>query len=178
MESAFMRSLKQQVKCEESVFIAPGAQVVGDVTLKARSSVWFNAVLRADYSQITIGKGSNVQDGCIIHVDPGKPCVIGENCVLGHAAIAHGCTIGENTLIGMRATVMNNAIIGKNCIIGSHSLITEGKVIPDNSLVMGSPGKVVRQLSIEEVEGIRQNALRYSELASKYLDQQPIANEM
>ena len=170
MESGFIRSLKQQVKYDVQVFIAPGAQVIGDVYLKANASIWFNAVLRADYSQIIVGKGSNIQDGCVIHVDPGKPCTIGENCVLGHAAIAHGCIIGDNTLIGMRATIMNNAVIGKNCIIGSHSLITEGKVIPDNSLVMGAPGKVIREVTAEEIEGIRLNAMRYQELALKYLD--------
>lgn len=170
MESVFLTDLSAQVQRGENVFVAPGAQVFGDIQLMDHSSIWFNAVLRADYSQIVVGEGSNIQDGCIIHVDPGKPCHIGKNCVLGHAAIAHGCTIGDNTLIGMRATVMNNAVIGKNCIIGSHALITEGKVIPDNSLVMGAPGKVIRQVTPQEIDGIRQNALRYAELAMKYLD--------
>ncbi len=169
MNSEFYNNLKSKIKKADNVFIAHGAQLIGDIILKENSSIWFNAVLRADYSTITIGKGTNVQDGCIIHVDPGKPCTIGENCVLGHAAIAHGCTIGDNTLVGMRATIMNNAVIGKNCIIGSHALITEGKVIPDNSLVMGMPGQVVRQLTKIEIERITDNALRYQELASKYL---------
>lgn len=169
MNTAFYRELKEKVKLGEDVFIAPGAQLIGDISLAAKSSVWFNAVLRADYSTIKVGQGTNIQDGCIIHVDPGKPCTIGENCVLGHAAIAHGCTVGNNSLIGMRATVMNNAVIGKNCIIGSHALVTEGKVIPDNSMVLGAPGKVVRTLTEQEVEGIRQNAIRYQELAAKYL---------
>mgnify|MGYP000247335115 CR=1 FL=1 len=169
MDSAFYQELKEKIKLAPDVFVAPGARLIGDITLEAKSSVWFNAVLRADYSTIYIGEGTNIQDGSIIHVDPGKPCHIGKNCVLGHAAIAHGCTIGDNTLIGMRATVMNNAVIGKNCIIGSHALITEGKVIPDNSMVLGSPGKVVKQIGEKEVEAIRQNALRYQELAAKYL---------
>jgi len=169
MNTAFYRDLKEKVKLEPDVFVAPGAQLIGDIRLAGKTSVWFNAVLRADYSSITVGEGTNIQDGCIVHVDPGKPCTIGANCVLGHAAIAHGCTIGDNTLIGMRATVMNNAVIGKNCIIGSHALITEGKVIPDNSMVLGAPGKVVRSLTSQEIEGIRQNALRYQELAAKYL---------
>ena len=169
MNTAFYRDLKEKVKLEPDVFVAPGAQLIGDIRLAGKTSVWFNAVLRADYSSITVGEGTNIQDGCIVHVDPGKPCTIGANCVLGHAAIAHGCTIGDNTLIGMRATVMSNAVIGKNCIIGSHALITEGKVIPDNSMVLGAPGKVVRSLTSQEIEGIRQNALRYQELAAKYL---------
>lgn len=169
MESTFYSGLLAKIKKAENVFIAPGAQVVGDVHLAENSSVWFNAVLRADYSTISIGEGTNVQDGCIIHVDPGKPCSIGKNCVLGHAAIAHGCTIGDNTLIGMRATIMNNAVIGKNCIIGSHALITEGKIIPDKSMVLGAPGKVLRQLTDDEIAKITDNALRYKELALKYL---------
>lgn len=169
MNTAFFKELKDKVQLASDVFVAPGAQLIGDIQAAEKVSIWFNAVLRADYSTIRIGAGSNIQDGCIIHVDPGKPCTIGENCVLGHAAIAHGCTIGDNSLIGMRATVMNNAVIGKNCIIGSHALITEGKVIPDNSMVLGSPGKVVRTLNEAEVEAIRQNALRYQELAAKYL---------
>lgn len=166
---SFYKELLSKIKKADNVFIASGAQLAGDIHLHENTSVWFNAVLRADYSTITVGKGTNIQDGCIIHVDPGKPCTIGENCVLGHAAIAHGCTIGDNTLIGMRATIMNNAVIGKNCIIGSHALITEGKVIPDNSMVLGSPGKVVRELSEDEVGRITDNALRYQELAAKYL---------
>ena len=172
MESTFYSNLISKIKKADNVFIAPGAQVVGDVHLASHSSIWFNAVLRADYSTINIGKGTNVQDGCIIHVDPGKPCTTGENCVLGHAAIAHGCTIGNNTLIGMRATIMNNAVIGKNCIIGSHALVTEGKVIPDNSMVLGSPGKVVKTVTEEDIERIKDNALRYQELAMKYLGKQ------
>lgn len=170
MNTAFYKELKGKVQLASDVFVAPGAQLIGDIKVAQKASVWFNAVLRADYSTISIGQGSNIQDGCIVHVDPGKPCTIGANCVLGHAAIAHGCTIGDNSLIGMRATVMNNAVIGKNCIIGSHALVTEGKVIPDNSMVLGSPGKVVRSLTDAEVEGIRQNALRYQELAAKYLE--------
>ncbi|MBI1185374.1 gamma carbonic anhydrase family protein [bacterium] len=169
MSSSFFNSLVDKVQKAPNVFVAPGAQLVGDIMLHSGVSVWFNAVLRADYSSIEIGEGSNIQDGCIIHVDPGKPCRIGKNCVLGHAAIAHGCAIGDNTLIGMRATIMNNAIIGKNCIIGSHALITEGKEIPDNSLVMGMPGQVVRELTKIEIERITDNALRYQELAQKYL---------
>ncbi|MFY0671854.1 MAG: gamma carbonic anhydrase family protein [Bacteroidia bacterium] len=166
---SFYKELLSKIKKADNVFIAPGAQLAGDIHLHENTSVWFNAVLRADYSTITVGKGANIQDGCIIHVDPGKPCKIGENCVLGHAAIAHGCTIGDNTLIGMRATIMNNAVIGKNCIIGSHALVTEGKIIPDNSLVMGAPGKVVRELTRIEIDRITDNALRYKELAQKYL---------
>ncbi|MCB0736020.1 MAG: gamma carbonic anhydrase family protein [Bacteroidetes bacterium] len=169
MESAFLQNLRNQVEKADDVFIAPDAQVFGRVRLGKSSSVWFGAILRGDSDWITIGERTNIQDGCIVHVDPGVPVTIGKGCVLGHAAIAHGCTIGDNSLIGMRATVMNRAVIGKNCIIGSHALVTEGKVIPDNSMVLGSPGKVVRTLTDAEVEGIKRNAAHYVELAKKYL---------
>lgn len=169
MESAFLQGLRQQVKKGKEVFIAANAEVFGQVELGENASVWFGAVLRGDSDLISIGDRTNIQDGCIVHVDPGVPVSIGRECVLGHAAIVHGCTIGDNTLIGMRATVMNRAVIGKHCIIGAHALVTEGKIIPDYSMVLGSPAKVVRQLSEAEVEGVKRNAAHYADLAKKYL---------
>lgn len=166
----FLQAMKNEVKKGKDVFIADGAHVFGKVILGNNSSVWFNAVLRGDSDCIEIGEATNVQDACIIHVDPGVPVKIGKACVLGHNAIVHGCTIGDNTLIGMRATVMNNAVIGKNCIIGAHALVTEGKIIPDNSMVLGAPAKVIRQLTEQEIEGIKRNALHYKDLALKYLN--------
>lgn len=168
MESSYLRELRQQVQKGKGVFIAPSAEVFGNVHLGDNASVWFGATLRGDSDEIVVGERSNIQDGCIVHVDPGVPVHIGKECVLGHAAIAHGCTIGDNTLVGMRATVMNRAVIGKHCIIGAHALVTEGKEIPDYSMVLGAPGKVVRQLSPEEVEAVKRNAQHYVDLAAKY----------
>jgi len=125
-------------------WIAPDAILVGRVRLGRDASVWFGAVLRADSEDITIGAGSNVQDNAVLHVDPGYPVTISENCTIGHSAVVHGCTVGANSLVGMGATILNGARIGRNCLIGANALITENKVIPDNSVVMGAPGKVVR----------------------------------
>ena len=128
-------------------WVAENATVLGNVILKENASVWFNAVLRGDNDPITIGENTNVQDGSVLHTDLGCPLVLGRDVTIGHMVMLHGCTIGDESLIGIGATVLNRAVIGKNCIIGAHSLIPEGKVIPDNSLVMGAPGKVVKQLS-------------------------------
>jgi carbonic anhydrase/acetyltransferase-like protein (isoleucine patch superfamily) len=127
-------------------WVAPDAAVIGKVKLERMASVWFGAVLRGDNELLLVGENSNIQDGCVLHSDMGSPLTIGRNCTIGHKAILHGCNIGDNSLIGMGATVLNNAQIGRNCLIGANALVTEGKVIPDNSLVMGSPGKVVREL--------------------------------
>ena len=134
---------------EGEYWIAPSAVVIGKVRLERNASVWFGAVLRGDNELILVGENSNVQDACVLHTDPGAPLTIGRNCTIGHRAILHGCTIGDNTLIGMGATILNRARIGANCLIGANALITEGKVIPDNSLVMGAPGKVVGELNAE-----------------------------
>lgn len=142
-------------------WIAPNATVIGDARLAEDVSIWFNAVLRADDDAITIGSGSNIQDGCVLHVDPGYPLTIGRGCTIGHRAMLHGCTIGSNTLVGMSATIINGARIGNNCLIGANALITENKVIPDNSLVMGAPGRVVRQLDEEAVRGLAESAALY-----------------
>lgn len=149
-------------------WVAPGARVMGRVALRAAASVWFNAVLRGDNELIEIGERSNVQDGCVLHTDPGFPLTIGADCTIGHGAILHGCTIGEGSLIGMGAVVLNGAKIGKGCLIGAKSLIPEGKVIPDGSLVMGVPGKVVRELTAEAIAGLRQSAARYVANAARF----------
>ncbi|MGD1926130.1 MAG: gamma carbonic anhydrase family protein [Paracoccaceae bacterium] len=128
---------------EGTYWIAPGAQVIGRVTLAEQVSIWFNAVLRGDNEPITIGKGSNVQDGAVFHTDPGFPLAIGADVTVGHMALLHGCTVGDGTLVGMGAMVMNGAKVGRNCLIGANALVTEGKEIPDGSMVLGQPGKIV-----------------------------------
>lgn len=133
-------------KIGEGVWIAPGATVLGRVTLGRNVSVWFGAVLRGDVEDIVIGDDTNIQDGTVIHADPGKPTILGKGITVGHQAMLHGCQIGDYSLVGIGATILNGAKIGKNCLIGAHALITEGKEIPDNSMVLGSPGKVVKTL--------------------------------
>lgn len=149
-------------------FIADNATVIGSVTLENDTSVWFNVVIRGDNDPITIGEGTNIQDGSVLHTDAGIPMAIGEHVTVGHKVMLHGCTIGDNTLIGINAVVLNSAVIGKNCIIGANSLIPEGKVIPDNSLVMGSPGKVVKQITDGHAQIIKMSALHYVENAKRY----------
>lgn len=165
----YIDNLKAKVKKEKDVFIAPTATVLGDVVLGEKSSVWFGAVLRADADKIEIGKGSNIQDNCVVHVDPGFPVKIGDEVIVGHAAIVHGATIGNNTLIGMRATLLNGVKVGNWCIIGAHALVTEGTEIPDYSVVLGSPAKIVKQLSEKQREKVKKNAEAYIKLAEKYL---------
>ena len=155
---------------DESAWIAPGANVIGRVALGAKSSVWFGCTLRGDNEWITVGEGTNVQENCVMHTDMGFPLTIGAGCTIGHKAMLHGCTIGENTLIGMGATVLNGAVIGNNCLIGAGALVTEGKVIPDGSLVLGAPGKVVRDLDQAAIEGLRASALHYQENAARFRD--------
>jgi carbonic anhydrase/acetyltransferase-like protein (isoleucine patch superfamily) len=142
-------------------WLAPNATLIGDVILHDAASIWFNAVLRGDNEPITVGAGSNVQDGCVFHTDMGFPLTIGANCTIGHKAILHGCTIKDNALVGMGATVLNGAVIGSNCIIGANALVPEGKVIPDNSLVVGVPGKIVKTLPDEIAANIAGSAEGY-----------------
>ena len=149
-------------------WFAPGCYVIGRVTLEAKSSVWFGCTLRGDNEMITIGAGSNVQENCVLHTDMGYPLTIGAGCTIGHKAMLHGCRIGQNSLIGMGATVLNGAVIGENCLIGAGALITEGKQIPDGSLVMGAPGKVVRMLDATQISGLRASALHYQENAARF----------
>jgi carbonic anhydrase/acetyltransferase-like protein (isoleucine patch superfamily) len=145
----------------DAFWIAPSAVVIGDVRLETNASVWWHAVLRGDNEPITIGENSNVQDACVLHTDPGTPLVIGRNVTVGHLAMLHGCVIGDNSLIGIGAVILNGAKVGANCLIGAKALIPENKEIPDNSLVMGAPGKVVRRLEQHHVERIRMSAERY-----------------
>ena len=150
-------------------WVAPNATIIGDVTLEKNSSVWFNAVIRGDNENIHVGEGSNVQDGSVLHTDPGCPLRIGKGVTIGHIVMLHGCTIGDNSLIGIGAVILNNAKIGKNCIIGAKALITENKEIPDNSLVVGAPGRVVRKLTDEEVGKITENAKHYQDNWKRYV---------
>ena len=134
----------------QDYFVADNATVVGNVRLEHNASVWFNAVIRGDNALITVGKNSNIQDGAVLHTDPGIPLVIGKNVTVGHKVVLHGCSVGDNSLIGINSVILNGAKIGAHCLVGANSLITEGKEIPDGSLVMGSPAKVIRMLSEEQ----------------------------
>ncbi|MGC9418432.1 MAG: gamma carbonic anhydrase family protein [Rhodovulum sp.] len=151
-------------------WVAPDANLIGKVILEAGASVWFGATLRGDNEPITVGAGTNIQENTVCHTDMGYPLVIGAGCTIGHKAMLHGCVIGENSLVGMGATILNGAKIGKNCLIGACALITEGKEIPDGSLVMGSPGKVVRQLDEAAIAGLRKSARHYQENMRRYRD--------
>ena len=153
---------------DETAWVAPDANVIGNVMLAAKSSVWFGCTLRGDGELISVGTGSNVQENCVFHTDDGYPLSIGENCTIGHKVMLHGCTIGDNSLIGMGATVLNGAKIGKNCLIGAGALITENKVIPDGSLVMGAPGKVVRELDAAAIQGLTLSAKHYQQNAARF----------
>ena len=153
---------------EDEYWIAPNAAVLGRVILKKNASVWFGATLRGDNDPIVIGENSNVQDGSVLHTDTGHPLIIGANVTVGHMVMLHGCTIGDGTLVGIGSIVLNGARIGKNCLIGANCLITEGKEIPDNSLVMGAPGKVVRELSEEQARVMSAGAFHYVENWKRY----------
>ena len=156
-------------KVSKDVYLAPGSQVIGDVILKKGASVWFNSVIRGDLDQIEIGELTNIQDGCVCHVDKGYPIKIGDYVTVGHRAILHGCKVGDNTLIGMGATIMNGVEIGDNCVIAAGALIPEGKTIPSKSLVIGVPGKIARELSEEELSNLSDSAKSYHEKAQEYL---------
>ena len=152
----------------DDYFIADNATVIGSVVLEQNASIWFNAVLRGDNDVITVGENSNVQDGSVLHTDGGFPLTIGKNVTIGHKVMLHGCVIGDNSLIGINAVVLNGAKIGKNCLIGANALSPEGKVIPDGSLVMGSPGKVVREMTADQIKGLELSALHYVENFKRY----------
>ncbi|MGJ8587074.1 MAG: gamma carbonic anhydrase family protein [Yoonia sp.] len=152
----------------DDAWVAPGCHLIGDIVLEEKTSVWFGSTLRGDNERITVGAGSNVQENTVMHTDMGSPLIIGAGCTIGHKVMLHGCVIGENTLIGMGATILNGAVIGRNCLIGAGALITENKVIPDGSLVMGAPGKVVRELDAQAIEGLRLSALHYQQNAARF----------
>lgn len=152
----------------DDFWIAPTAVVIGKVKLAKNTSIWWHAVLRGDNEPITIGEGTNVQDGTVIHTDPGFPVQLGKRVTVGHMAMIHGCSIGDGTLIGINAVVLNGANIGKNCLIGAKALVTEGMEIPDNSLAVGAPAKVIRQVTPENTERIQQGADAYISRARFY----------
>lgn len=154
----------------DDTWVAPDANLIGQVVLETAASVWFGCTIRADHEPIVIGAGTNVQENCVMHIDAGFPLTIGAGCTIGHKVMLHGCTIGDNTLIGMGATVLNGARIGQNCLIGAGALITEGKEIPDGSLVMGMPGKVVRQLDDAAIQSLRASALHYQQNMRRFRD--------
>ena len=152
----------------DTVWVADSAQVIGNVTLGEGSSVWFGVVIRGDSDAISVGAGSNIQDNSTLHADVGMPLVIGKNVTIGHQVMLHGCTIGDGSLIGIQAVVLNNAKIGKNCLVGAGALVTEGKEFPDGSMILGSPAKAVRQLSPEQIEGLKMSAQHYMDNARRY----------
>ena len=155
-----------QIACD--VYISEGVAIIGDVKLEEGANVWFNSVLRGDIEKIHVGKYTNIQDNCTVHVMGDCPAIIGDYVTVGHGAIVHGCTVENNCLIGMGAILLGYCKIGENSIIAAGSVVTEGKIIPPNSMVMGIPGKVVRQLNEKEIEDIRKSALHYYDIAQKY----------
>ena len=153
---------------EDEYWIAPNAVVIGNVIIKKNASVWFGAVLRGDNDPIVIGENSNVQDNSVLHTDKGSPLTVGADVTIGHMVMLHGCTIGDGSLIGIGSVVLNGAKIGRNCLVGAGTLITEGKSFPDNSLVMGSPGRVVRELSADQAAALSKSANGYVENWKRY----------
>ena len=151
-----------------SAWVADNAQLMGNVVMGEDSSVWFGTTVRGDTETITIGRGSNIQDGSVLHADVGMPLTIGDFVTVGHQVMLHGCTVGDESLIGIGAIVLNGAKIGKNCLVGAGSLVTEGKEFPDGSMIMGSPARVVKGLSPEQMEGLRQSAKHYIENAQRF----------
>ena len=155
-------------QCGDNVYVAPTATVVGDVVLGDDVGVWFGAVIRGDNERITLGNGTNIQDCCVLHTDPGCPLNIGDNVTVGHKAVLHGCTIEEWSLVGINAVILNNARIGKSCLIGANALITDGKEIPDHSLVVGSPGRVIRKLNENEIDMLKRFNKSYIDKIRRY----------
>ena len=151
-----------------TAWVADSAHVMGKVALAEDVGIWFGVVIRGDTEPITVGKGSNIQENCVLHTDHDKPLVIGENVTVGHQVTLHGCTIGNNSLIGIAAVVLNGAKIGNNCLVGAGALVTEGKEFPDGSMIIGSPAKAVKQLSPEQIEGLKSGAEHYVENANRY----------
>jgi carbonic anhydrase/acetyltransferase-like protein (isoleucine patch superfamily) len=152
----------------DTVFIAPDATVIGNVSLGLDVGIWFGSVIRGDNEEIVIGDGTNVQEHVVMHTDPGYPLTIGKGCTIGHKAMLHGCTIGENSLVGMGAIILNGAKIGRNCLVGAGAVVTEGKVFEDGSLILGAPGKVMRMLDEEAIAKIRGSAEHYVENARRF----------
>ncbi|XOV78337.1 MAG: gamma carbonic anhydrase family protein [Aestuariibacter sp.] len=160
---------EKTVQRESSAWVAPGSHVIGDVVLGKNSSIWFNAVLRGDCDRIVIGDGSNIQDGSVLHTDEGIPLNVGTGVTVGHKVMLHGCDIGDYSLIGINAVILNGAKIGKYCVIGANALITEGKVIPDGSVVMGAPGKVIKEVSEQQKKLLEKSAEHYQQNAARFM---------
>jgi carbonic anhydrase/acetyltransferase-like protein (isoleucine patch superfamily) len=159
---------ERRVTFEGDYYVAPNATLIGSVVMGHESSVWFNVVIRGDNDVITIGPGTNVQDGSVLHTDEGIALTLGKRVTVGHMVMLHGCTVGDNTLVGINSVILNGAVIGKNCIVGANTLIAEGKEIPDGKLVLGSPGRIVRSLSDEEILALSDAADHYIENAQAY----------
>ena len=153
---------------DPTAWVAESARVIGSVVLGVDASVWFGAVLRGDTELLTVGRGSNVQDGSVVHADPGRPTTIGEGVTIGHLVMLHGCAIGDNSLVGIGAVILNGARIGRNCLVGARALVTEGKSFPDGSLIVGAPAVAVRTLTDEQIEGLSQSALHYVANARRF----------
>lgn len=160
---------EHRVQADPDSWIAPNAIAIGNVILKKGASVWWSSVIRGDNESITLGENTQVQDGCVLHTDPGYPCTLGDNVSVGHMCMLHGCVVGDESLIGIGAVVLTGAKIGKHCIIGANSLVPEHKIIPDNSLVFGSPGRVVRQVEERHIELIRDTAKHYAARWRRYV---------
>jgi carbonic anhydrase/acetyltransferase-like protein (isoleucine patch superfamily) len=152
----------------DSAWVADSAQLIGTVNLGEEASVWFGAVLRGDSDRITVGRGSNIQDGTVVHADAGFPCTLGEGVTVGHQVMLHGCTVGDGSLIGIQAVLLNGAKIGRDCLVGAGALVTEGKVFPDGSLIIGAPARVARPLRPDEIEGLRRSAAHYVANAKRF----------
>lgn len=159
---------QQPTLTDDSVWVAPDANVIGNVVLASESSVWFGVTIRGDNDPITVGKRTNIQDHSVLHCDPGMPCTVGDDVTVGHKVMLHGCTIGDNSLIGMGATILNGAVIGKNSIVGAGALVTEGKSFPDGVLIVGSPARVVRELTDEQIQMIKGSADIYVMNAKRF----------
>lgn len=159
-------------KIADSAYIAPTADIIGDVTIGENSSVWFGAVLRGDTAPIVIGDNTNIQDNCTVHGDPGIPTIIGNNVTVGHNAVVHSCKVGDNSLIGMNSVVLNSTVIGDNCIVGAGSLVTQNKNFEDNSLIIGSPAKALKKISGDQAERLKLSAQWYVDEAKEYINEQ------
>ncbi|MDW7747174.1 gamma carbonic anhydrase family protein [Halomonas sp.] len=152
----------------DDVYVAETADVIGRVTLKRNASIWYQAVLRGDTDHLEVGEGSNIQDGAVLHADPGYPLTVGTGVTVGHQAMLHGCTIGDGSLVGIQAVILNGAVIGRNCLVAAGAVVKEGASFPDNSLIVGAPARVVRELSEEAIEGLRKNAEGYVERGRRH----------
>lgn len=168
---AIYRIGERTPQIDDTAFVAETASIIGDVRLQKNTSVWPGAAVRGDNEPITVGENSNIQEGAVLHADPGFPLTVGTNVTVGHQAMLHGCTIGEGSLIGIQAVILNGAVIGRNCLVGAGAVVTEGKQFPDNSLIVGAPAKVIRELSEEAIRAMHGNTAEYVERRGLFKDQ-------